>query len=865
MQQADVHTVLPLFALAVSLVLIFAVCLHMRNSKTRTLLLIYLISMSIWSISYFLLNTSYAAQYSSTLERAVPLLGLWVVVAFLHLVCLVTRKHIVAWLVFGYVTLATMISLASQGYISQRAAIAGEVQTGAYADPGSYLFAFTVILFAILSIGFLFRGYSTSSDANSRNESLYLLMGALAVALASTRIIVPTLPGQPAELVVFTGNAMLVSYVLHRRDLPDFKATAKQLFTYVTTSLLIAPLYIIAFWAMQRMAGGWANTLSIAILCCMIFVFPLLFITLRKPVEQLIEWIIFRERSTYRHKLLSFAKKMTSVLSIDELGEGMLEALPRALNTGQVSLLLPVNGGYISRFYNQLIGYNRPAKIEINKDSPIVNWLVKNNKPLPKRLIDVEPEFKNLSCKEKNAIQSTEIALLVPMSSGRGLVGILALSEKRSNTPYSIDEIDLLINFTSESAVALENAQLYIATKEKVYTDELTGLLNHGHFHQRIDEEISRCCRFGSVFSVLFLDIDLFKSYNDTFGHLAGDEILRQAAQCIKSSIRVIDVAFRYGGDEFAVMLPESSLEDALHVGERIRKRIQGEMDSKGVALTCSIGIAAWPTDGISREGVIQAADKALYWSKQKGRNQVSLASEMNSKSGEAIDINGEHEILSTIQALAATVDAKDTYTFGHSKKASEYAVYIAKVLGLPNDKVAGLRASALLHDIGKIRVSDKILSKPGPLSDDEWAVMRDHPKFGVAILKPVKGLGICLPTIQHHHERFDGDGYPAGLAGSDIPIDARILAVADAYDAMTSDRPYRRSKMSHHEAIAELNRCAGTQFDPEIIQAFDSLWEPLDSQVTAGGISRLTKRASKINVDIIKELKESIELGSET
>jgi diguanylate cyclase (GGDEF)-like protein/putative nucleotidyltransferase with HDIG domain len=324
------------------------------------------------------------------------------------------------------------------------------------------------------------------------------------------------------------------------------------------------------------------------------------------------------------------------------------------------------------------------------------------------------------------------------------------------------------------------------------------------------------------------MDMDLFKAYNDIYGHLAGDDMLKQIGQYVRNSIRSIDMAFRYGGDEFTVILPQASLDDANKVAERIRKRIEVEMDSKGAPLTCSLGIASWPTDGVMREEIIQAADASLYHAKQMGRNRISLASEIMTSEVLSMDAKPEKEpgILSTIYALAATVDAKDHYTYGHSKKVSKYATDIAEALGYSQERIATLRAAALLHDIGKIGVSDRVLMKAGPLNDEDWEPIRAHPKLGVAILKHVESLSGCLAAIQYHHERYDGTGYPSGLKGENIPLDARIMAVADSYDAMTSLRPYRQGKFTAEQALAELKRCAGAQFDPKIIDVFVSLSE---------------------------------------
>jgi putative nucleotidyltransferase with HDIG domain len=290
-----------------------------------------------------------------------------------------------------------------------------------------------------------------------------------------------------------------------------------------------------------------------------------------------------------------------------------------------------------------------------------------------------------------------------------------------------------------------------------------------------------------------------------------------------------MDMAFRYGGDEFSIILPQAPLDDAYKVAERIRRNVETEMDAKGTALTCSMGLASWPTDGVMRADLLKAADAALYHSKQLGRNRISLAPEVIVSEGSEATPGqeGDSAIMSTIHALAATVDAKDHSTYGHSAKTSKYATELAKAMGYSEDGIARIQAAALLHDIGKIRVSDALLVKRGPLSEDDWEPIREHPKLGVAILKHVKGLNGCLAAIRYHHEHYDGNGYPGGLKGEEIPLDARILAVADAYDAMTSPRPYRDGKSSHDEAIEELKQCAGSHFDPEIVRVFAALWEP--------------------------------------
>jgi diguanylate cyclase (GGDEF)-like protein/putative nucleotidyltransferase with HDIG domain len=573
---------------------------------------------------------------------------------------------------------------------------------------------------------------------------------------------------------------------------------------------------------------GWNTSANLAAIFAMALLMAWLFNPLRVAIQRIVDKMFYGESYDYRQMVLSFAQRMGSVLDLSELAEAMLRPLTKAVGASQASLLLSSDDDFTSQFADRLVEGEPVTSIKLGKDSPIINWLTREAKPFSRELIDVAPEFKELSEVARKSLDGPGIGLLFPIKSKGNLIGILALSKKQSGGSYSADDMDLLVTVASEAGVVMENAQLYAKARERAHTDELTGLFNHRYFHERLDEEISRCSRFGDIFSLVFLDMDLFKAYNDIYGHLAGDDMLKQIGQYIKSSIRGIDMAFRYGGDEFTVILPQASLEDSCKVAERIRKRIEVAMDSKGAPLTCSLGIASWPTDGVMREEIIQAADASLYYAKQTGRNRICLASEIMTSEVLSMGTKPDREpgILSTIYALAATVDAKDHYTHSHSKKVSKYATDIAEALGYSQEKIATLRAAALLHDIGKIGVSDRVLLKAGPLSDEDWEPIRAHPKLGVAILKHVESLSGCLAAIQYHHERYDGTGYPAGLKGDNIPLDARIMAVADSYDAMTSLRPYRQGKFTSEQALAELKHCAGAQFDPKIIEIFATLSE---------------------------------------
>jgi putative nucleotidyltransferase with HDIG domain len=290
-----------------------------------------------------------------------------------------------------------------------------------------------------------------------------------------------------------------------------------------------------------------------------------------------------------------------------------------------------------------------------------------------------------------------------------------------------------------------------------------------------------------------------------------------------------MDIAFRYGGEEFAVILPETMTEGAFETAERIREKIEKKVFTGRASITASLGIATWPTDGVTKEQILVSADKALYAAKGTGRNRTCPP--YGQKKQGFVDLEGisetERVAISMIFAMAATMDAKDHYTYGHSRNVSQYAVAMAQAMHLSPQQISLIRTAGLLHDIGKAGVSDAILNKDGFPDEREWDQIKSHPQNGVEILKYIADVADSMPVILNHHEHFDGTGYPTGLKGTDIPMGSRLLSVADAYDAMTSLRPYHNQK-TPQEAIDELRRCAGTIFDPEMVEVFCKIIESM-------------------------------------
>jgi diguanylate cyclase (GGDEF)-like protein/putative nucleotidyltransferase with HDIG domain len=401
-------------------------------------------------------------------------------------------------------------------------------------------------------------------------------------------------------------------------------------------------------------------------------------------------------------------------------------------------------------------------------------------------------------------------------------IGSLMLASRKPNA-YSSRQIRLLEKVALQIAAPVENAQLYAQVEQKSRIDELTGLFNRRHFEERIKEEIARHSRYGDVFSIFMLDLDNFKTYNDVYGHPAGDVLLSQIGKTIKRSVRDADQAFRYGGDEFVIILPRTARDDAYVVAERVREQIVEDVEKEALNVTCSIGLASYPADGVIAGELVAGADTALYYAKWTGGNRIYLSSKITSEPVDDGGVYGKRNGLSAVYALVSVVEARDPHVYGHSRKVNTYAVALAEAIGLSPDDVSRVSTAALLHDIGKIGVSDKVLNKKGKLSEENWEAIKAHPRLGANIVGNIPNLASCVSSILHHHERWDGGGYPEGLKGEEIPIEARILAIADTFEAMTSTRPYR-SAFSREEVIRELRRDAGTKFDPKLAEVFIDL-----------------------------------------
>lgn len=353
-------------------------------------------------------------------------------------------------------------------------------------------------------------------------------------------------------------------------------------------------------------------------------------------------------------------------------------------------------------------------------------------------------------------------------------------------------------------------------------TDPLTGLLNRRGFQEAFDLELERARRSDRPVTLIVADLDHFKRVNDLLGHPEGDVRLQKLAQVLIAGKRRIDSAARMGGEEFALVLPDTDEHGGYVIAERLRRAARDAFAPDPVELTVSLGVASYPRHGADADQLLVAADQALYVAKELGRDRTALYHpEVSAKmmsAAEKAEARSEG-YLSAVLVLAEAVDMRDAGTAAHSETVGRYSAMIAEELGLPEKRVERIKLAGVLHDIGKVGVPDSVLQKAGPLDEGEWAEMRRHCELGARLLGGA-GLDDISGWVMAHHERPDGNGYPTGLSDPAIPLESHILAVADAYEAMVADRLYRPG-IGADLARAELELGAGTQFDREVVDAF--------------------------------------------
>ncbi len=451
-------------------------------------------------------------------------------------------------------------------------------------------------------------------------------------------------------------------------------------------------------------------------------------------------------------------------------------------------------------------------------------------------------------------------SVIVPMMSVNKCIGVMLVGQDVANI-----KVSLATFFANYMGMFIHNFQLIEQTSKFANTDNLTSLYNHRGFQEVLANELNRAKETNTPLSVVMFDVNNISKINRELGHAKGDEVIKTIAEKIKQNIRANDFAGRYGGDEIAVIMPNTDTKDAKYLAEYITYCLSCCFVDDVGPIKVSVGISTYPECTIDQEKLLILAEQAMFISQARGYKEGMSAivsssdfnfwddmalnsfAEVLAKRHSQIGINFEEELvhkfnqeeimnhshlMEMVTSLAGAIDAKDPYTKGHSTSVSRYSEALARAVRLPEQEVERIKIGALLHDVGKIGIPESVLKKPGKLTDQEWEIMKQHPTIGAEkVLEPNDALRDLIPIVKYHHERLDGRGYPEGLKGNEIPLAARIVSVADAYHALVSDRPYRKG-MPIEKACSILKEGAGTQWDSDLVRQFISIAPSLTTNV---------------------------------
>ena len=449
-------------------------------------------------------------------------------------------------------------------------------------------------------------------------------------------------------------------------------------------------------------------------------------------------------------------------------------------------------------------------------------------------------------------LPDSRAVLCIPITYGESLLGVLNV-ESREENAFSSQDVLIMSTLADLLATALHNTFVFQKLQQQSITDGLTGIKTRRFFWEALTSEWKRASRSGRPFSVVLIDLDKFKDVNDSFGHLEGDLVLARVGRLLEQRCRQSNVVARYGGDEFVILMPETSVDQAHSLAERLRLWLSQDAMLAEHHITGSFGVASFPAHGFSAEDIIRVADAGMYAAKHNGGNRVSMVEEF----GDSENVAAQRQQLSTyiesflqqdrtqaadleeltstlhrlcgeacnlqvlkesIEALAKAGESREFHAAGHSDMVGRYTDIIGRALALPPDELVELVYAARVHDVGKIFVPEHVVTKPGPLTEEEFALMKTHARAGAEIVATIPGSVQLQKAIEHHHEAFDGSGYPNGLRGEEIPLWARIVALADAFVNMTTERAFAPAKTTE-QALAEIEKMSGTRYDGMLVR----------------------------------------------
>lgn len=689
----------------------------------------------------------------------------------------------------------------------------------------------TYVMYGILALVFTFIGAHVLTCVRRRNltkdQVTPLVIGFICTVLGNTLIMFPPLSGIPLDIVSSAIFSICIFVALYYRHLfPLTLAFSRRTYAFATAvSLLVFVSFLtpaLESWAKTLPAPLCDSATTIVALAAVVWV-----VVVYRVVYRISENLFLREHNSRLSGIQDYHAEISRSLDIYQIADKFCAQVLKGLHGVRAVRMCAVNSEGDLIIVGSSSGFEI-GKCAISANSVILQWLSDQKDPVFLSEFSRSTEYRGMWESEKQQLNALGCDCVAPLLDDGELLGVAFLTFANHEQKLSISDMEFLVNLLMLTASSARNSVLYARVMLDAQTDDLTGLLNRKYFLESVEQYAA--ANPSEVCSLVIVNVDDFKLYNQLYGEKEGDRALTRIAEIIKHSVPESYQTARYGGKEFAIFMPGKDPRTAMRLAENLHKQIYDlnktptyELGALKI-ITTSIGICSIPFGASNAKQLLENTDMAVFQVKQHGKNGIKTFSVSKMHSGDEPEPINKHEAYSsyesTIFALAAAIDAKDHYTFTHSNHVAYYAQKLAQAYGLDSDTVEMIREAGLLHDIGKIGIPENILNKNGRLTTDEFEIMKRHPENAVSIIRHLPSLDYVIPAVIGHHERWDGRGYPRQLKGEDIPLAARILCVADCFDAITTKRCYQDPR-SVDAALDILMEGKGTQFDPSLAELF--------------------------------------------
>lgn len=824
------YAIVPVIALFCYMFLLLSLLAAKKNGSIHAFMGVLLL-MVIWTAGSLFMRLEYWPSMEFWFHVSLAGLLLFPVALFLFL-----RTFIGETRLYGIPFWAAVIVLAV--LVNWKTGIFLKAPVRMHAEAGgAYVYEITgmIVVFFVVEAGALVDSIRMLYACKKKNVFLWtrlmpIWIGIGFLVVGNICLLFPVFKGFPIDVCAGIPMAICLYYALYKKRVFQLSLLVSKANCYVTAFFLT----MLAFYRLipsyeqilkEELGLGEAQ-ITMAVSFSVVFASWLLYIPLKKFLDSVFE----TDEVKYSRCIGAFSTKVSQLMNVNEILTEMVDSIRSIIPAEKAFIfLVNENGDY------ELSGEGKDRG-DIRALIPGQDYMLKVLKDTGGSLLMRDYKrtrsYWMLPEMERQRLSRNRIECVSAIRDEERYLGLILLASKTDGKAYGVEDLDFLTSIGSVASIAVKNSLLYETAYAEARRDYLTGVANRKYFY----EMLQQCCEAGSYEfgTLLMVNVDDFKLYNQLYGNEAGDDALKRIAEIICQEVPEGCFVARHAGKEFAVLLPGHPVEETKTVAEKLSETIKGmnrgtgEYPMKILTVSCGIALGICPMPDYHE--LINHVEMAVFYAKQAGKNRIVVYTEGESQeggsgSGISYQTNLYSEYASTIYALTAAIDAKDHYTFSHSENVAYYSQELARAYGMNEEGINIVYQAGMLHDIGKIGIEESILNKPGKLTDAEYETMKTHVEMSIGIIRHLPSLEYLIPAVIGHHERYDGNGYPRRIKGEEIPLMARILCVADSFDAMVSARSYK-PKMEVERALEILQEEAGKQFDPKLVPVFVRLVE---------------------------------------